>query len=125
MKQIHHIRLLYGVVIVLTTSLLIVGGAYRVKVKEANALRSERERDIRNANTESERLSSVIDAYIDGQSQNRLYIRDLEARLKAYESVAKPAEIGDLNRQEVVSVTFPPIMERPVGNETDRITGSN
>jgi hypothetical protein len=91
-STMNHIRLLYAVVIVLTTSLLLVGGAYRMKDKEANGLRSDLERSTRNANAESKRLSSVIDSYIDVQSQNRLYIRDLEERLKTHKAATAPKE---------------------------------
>jgi hypothetical protein len=113
MKQIYlgalRARLLYGVIIVLTTCLLIVGGAYRLKNVEAYRLHRENTR-LREGlkyeasqhlrlQAEAGRLMSYSGPVAIGsrsqievcntgklsKARYELYIRVLESRLKTYE----------------------------------------
>lgn len=90
MKQMYQgtlrVRLLYSVIIVLTTCLLIVGGAYRLKAREAHQLREAWERAATNVSPDAARSKTwEVTVPAEVWEQKQRYIRDLEARLQTYE----------------------------------------
>jgi hypothetical protein len=88
MKQIYRgvpgAHLLYGVIIVLTTCLLIVGSAYRLKTAEADRLREDLGRAMSDLNTEKRIRQNDEELMISQLDHDRRSIRYLEEGLIIY-----------------------------------------